>query len=248
MKAWLLDGLGGPFKFDDVPIPSARPGSVLVRMQASTVMSYMQDYVEGKLAIYRPPCGAFVPGGSGIGVIHEVGDDVWHLRPGQRVAISSHLVARENVRSPGQIRVPEQKAERPRIEALRTWPRAPSEKTIAMFESARSPCDMVSAASAAASAIPSASSFTMRDEHGSARSFRDCGAEPAPGARRDGAAWIRATLCARADIRHCGHRGEVAVPAHGNPRRLRHVGRADQLRRTGMDNRPARLSLHRRRP
>ena len=29
MKAWLLDGLGGPFKFDDVPLPSARPGSVV---------------------------------------------------------------------------------------------------------------------------------------------------------------------------------------------------------------------------
>lgn len=103
MKAWLLDGLGGPFTFDDVPVPSVRPGSVLIRMQASTVMSYMQAYVKGKLPIYRAPPGPFVPGGSGIGVIHEVGDDVWHLRPGQRVAISSHLVAQENVRNPGQI-------------------------------------------------------------------------------------------------------------------------------------------------
>jgi len=103
MKAWKLDGLGGPLTFNDVPMPSARAGSVVVRMQASSLMSYMQDYVEGRLPIYRAPPGPFVPGGNGIGVVHEVGDNVWHLRPGQRVAISSHLVAQENVRNPAQM-------------------------------------------------------------------------------------------------------------------------------------------------
>ena len=103
MKAWQLDGLGGPFKFNDIPVPAARPGSVVVRIQASSLMSYMQDYIEGKLPIYRPPRGPFVPGGNGIGVIHAVGENVWHLRAGQRVAISSHFVAQENVRYPAQI-------------------------------------------------------------------------------------------------------------------------------------------------
>ena len=103
MKAWQLDGLGGSFQFNNIPVPAARPGSVVVRIQTSSLMSYMQDYVEGKLPIYRPPRGVFVPGGNGIGIIHEVGGDVWHLRAGQRVAISSHLVAQENVRESAQI-------------------------------------------------------------------------------------------------------------------------------------------------
>jgi alcohol dehydrogenase len=36
-------------------------------------------------------------------VIEAVGGDVWHLKPGQRVVISSHLVARENVSEPAQV-------------------------------------------------------------------------------------------------------------------------------------------------
>jgi alcohol dehydrogenase len=35
--------------------------------------------------------------------IHAVGRDVWHLAAGQRVILSSHLVAHENVPDPGQI-------------------------------------------------------------------------------------------------------------------------------------------------
>lgn len=105
MKAWQLDGLGGSFRYTDLPVPQARPGSVVVRIEASSLMSYMQDYVEGKLPIYQAPRRPFVPGGNGVGIIHEVGEGVWHLAPGQRVVISSHLVAQENVRNPAQILV-----------------------------------------------------------------------------------------------------------------------------------------------
>lgn len=103
MKAWQLDGLGGPFRYIDAPIPEARPGSVVVRVEASSLMSYMQDYVEGKLPIYQAPRRPFIPGGNGVGIIHAVGEGVWHLQRGQRVVISSHLVAQENVRNPAQI-------------------------------------------------------------------------------------------------------------------------------------------------
>ncbi len=33
----------------------------------------------------------------------SVGRDVWHFKPGQRVVISSHFVARDNVEDPAQI-------------------------------------------------------------------------------------------------------------------------------------------------
>lgn len=103
MKAWQLDGLGGSFRYIDSPIPTAKPGSVVVRIEASSLMSYMQDYVEGKLPIYQAPRRPFVPGGNGVGTIHAVGEGVWHLQRGQRVAISSHMVAQENVRNPAQM-------------------------------------------------------------------------------------------------------------------------------------------------
>ncbi|PYE18409.1 alcohol dehydrogenase [Paraburkholderia silvatlantica] len=102
MKAWQLERLGGRLELVERPIPEARAGSVVVRIEASALMSYMQPYVEGKLPIYHAPDRPFIPGGNGVGVIHEVGADVWHLKPGQRVVISSHVVAQENVDEPGQ--------------------------------------------------------------------------------------------------------------------------------------------------
>ena len=103
MKAWRLDRLGGELRFKDVPRPEPRPGSVLVRIEASALMSYLKAYVEGKLPAYRPPPGPFTIGTNGVGVIAAVGREVWHLKPGQRVVLSSHFVAAENVEDPAQV-------------------------------------------------------------------------------------------------------------------------------------------------
>lgn len=103
MKAWQVNRLGGTLRFNDIPMPELRPGTVLVKIETSSLMSYMKDYVEGKLPIYNPPKGAFTPGGNGVGVIHAIGPDVWHLKPGQRVVLSSHFIAAENVEDPAQI-------------------------------------------------------------------------------------------------------------------------------------------------
>src|SRR5712672_2065491 len=103
MKAWQLDRLGGNLTFKDIATPEVRPGSVFVRIEASALMSYLKAYVEGQLPMYNPPKGAFTPGTNGVGVVHAVGRDVWHLKPGQRVVLSSHFVAAENVEDPAQI-------------------------------------------------------------------------------------------------------------------------------------------------
>jgi alcohol dehydrogenase len=103
MKAWRLERLGGALTLKDVPIPETRAGSVLVKVEASSLMSYLKPYVLGQLPIYDPPAGAFTIGTNGVGVVEAVGRDVWHLEPGQRVVISPHAVARENVDDPAQI-------------------------------------------------------------------------------------------------------------------------------------------------
>ena len=103
MKAWRLEKLGGRLALEDVPIPEPRPGSVLVRVEASALMSYLKAYVEGKLPFYNPPAKPFTIGTNAIGTIEAVGRDVWTLRKGQRVVVSSHFVARENVDDPAQI-------------------------------------------------------------------------------------------------------------------------------------------------
>jgi len=102
MKAWKIDRLGGKLEFVDAPIPELRAGSVLIQIQAQSVMSYLEAYLTGQLTAYRAPHN-FIPGGNAIGTVFAVGADVWHLEPGQRVVMSSHLVSRENVDEPGQI-------------------------------------------------------------------------------------------------------------------------------------------------
>ncbi|MFP6557887.1 zinc-binding alcohol dehydrogenase family protein [Paraburkholderia sp. B3] len=102
MKAWQLERLGATLQQVDLPTPEPRAGSVVVRMEASVLMSYMDAYVAGQLPIYHAPDRPFIPGGNGVGVVHAVGSDVWHLKPGQRVVVSSHVVAQENVAEPGQ--------------------------------------------------------------------------------------------------------------------------------------------------
>jgi alcohol dehydrogenase len=103
MKAWRLEKLGGRLSLEDIPVPEPRPGSVLVRVEASALMSYLNTYVEGKLPFYNPPAGPFTIGTNAIGTVQAVGRDVWTIRPGQRVVVSSHFVARENVDDPPQV-------------------------------------------------------------------------------------------------------------------------------------------------
>jgi alcohol dehydrogenase len=102
MKGWRLDRLGGRLRFDEVAMPEVRPGSVLVRVEASVLMTYMKPYVEGKLPVYNAPKTEFTPGGNAVGVVTGVGKDVWHVKPGRRVVISSHVTAGENVEDPAQ--------------------------------------------------------------------------------------------------------------------------------------------------
>ena len=102
MKAWRLDRLGGTLRFEDAPIPEPRAGGVVVKVEASTLMSYLKAYVEGRLPIYSPPDGPFTPGGNAIGIVHAVGREVYHVKVGQRVVTSSHIVANENAPEPAQ--------------------------------------------------------------------------------------------------------------------------------------------------
>lgn len=103
MRSWRLERLGGELRLEEMPKPTVRPGGVLVRVEASTLMSYMKAYVEGRLPVYRAPSGAFTPGGNCVGVIEDVGLGVWQLVPGQRVILSALFTSAEQVAEPAQL-------------------------------------------------------------------------------------------------------------------------------------------------
>ena len=58
---------------------------------------------KGDLPFYDPPAKPFTIGTNAIGIVEAVGRDVWSLEQGQRVVVSSHFVARENVDDPAQV-------------------------------------------------------------------------------------------------------------------------------------------------
>ena len=101
-SAWRLAAPGGTLSLEQVAVPEPRPGTVRVRMQAVPLLSYLRTYAEGKLP-YWYPAGPFTPGTNGIGTVEAVGSDVYHLTPGQRVAVSPYLVANEIADDPAQV-------------------------------------------------------------------------------------------------------------------------------------------------
>jgi len=103
MKAWQLDKLGGTLSLNRISTPEVRPGSVRVKVEAAVLASYLKRYVSGELVRYQAPTGPFTPVGNAVGLIDAVGRDVWHLKPGQRVVLSSYFVSTENVPEPGHI-------------------------------------------------------------------------------------------------------------------------------------------------
>ena len=103
MKAWRLERLGGALTLQDRPIPVPRPGTVLLRIEASPLLSYLKAYMAGELPSYSAPSTPFTPGTNAVGVVEAVGPDVWHLAANQRVVFSPHFVAGENVDDPAQI-------------------------------------------------------------------------------------------------------------------------------------------------
>lgn len=102
MKAWVLEKPGGALSLQDLPTPAVRPGCVLVEMKAVPLLSYTRGYLNGDLPYWYPE-RPFTPGTNGVGLIKEVGEGLYHLKAGQRIAVTPYLVANEPIAEPAQI-------------------------------------------------------------------------------------------------------------------------------------------------
>ena len=102
MKAWRVYGPGGRVALEDLEVPHAKPGGVVVRMEAAPVLSYMRQVLDGSLG-YAMPAQPFVPGTNGIGIVETVGAAVYHLRSGDRVILNPHYAVDERTANPAQL-------------------------------------------------------------------------------------------------------------------------------------------------
>lgn len=92
--ALVLSSTSVPLSVEERPLPTVTPGSALVRVISSSVVSYMGDVYSGK-RVYPFPTH-FVPGTSGIGRVAAVGPDATLLAPGQLVWIGSFIRGRDD--------------------------------------------------------------------------------------------------------------------------------------------------------
>ena len=88
-KAWRLHA-HNDLRFDDVATPKPAPDGVLVRIEAGMVLSYMGRVLSGQMPYSLPPL-PFVPGTNAVGRVIAAGDNVGHVRTGDRVFLSPHL-------------------------------------------------------------------------------------------------------------------------------------------------------------
>jgi len=91
MKAIQVQDFGGPevLQLQEVPIPKAGTGQVLVRVHAAGVNPYEAYMRSGKYPLL--PALPYTPGSDGAGTIETVGAGVKKAKPGDRVYIAKSL-------------------------------------------------------------------------------------------------------------------------------------------------------------
>ena len=88
-KAWRLHA-HNDLRFEDVETPKPAADGVLVAIEAGMVLTYTGKVLSGSVPYSLPPM-PFVPGTNAIARVVAVGDDVTHVRRGDRVFLSPHL-------------------------------------------------------------------------------------------------------------------------------------------------------------
>ncbi|WP_299186422.1 alcohol dehydrogenase AdhP [uncultured Psychrobacter sp.] len=85
MKAAVLHEFGQPLQIEEVDIPTPGAGQIVVKMQASGVCHTDLHAVEGDWPVKPSP--PFIPGHEGVGLVTAVGENVRHVKEGDRVGV-----------------------------------------------------------------------------------------------------------------------------------------------------------------
>jgi len=93
-RALVLKSTSEPLSIETQPIPTAVPGSVIVKVLGLSIIPYLHAILDGTLpySISLP----MVPGSSCIARIHSVGPDATSLSPGQLVFCDLTVRARDD--------------------------------------------------------------------------------------------------------------------------------------------------------
>lgn len=85
MKAAVVKAFGEPLVIEHVPVPQPGSGQILVKIAATGVCHTDLHAAEGDWPV--KPVPPFIPGHEGVGQVVAVGDNVHHLKVGDRVGV-----------------------------------------------------------------------------------------------------------------------------------------------------------------
>ena len=86
MRAAVVPGFGKPLRIDELPVPTPRPGEVLIKMIASGVCHTDLHAADGDWPVKPTP--PFVPGHEGAGIVAAVGAGVTQVKEGDAVGLA----------------------------------------------------------------------------------------------------------------------------------------------------------------
>jgi D-arabinose 1-dehydrogenase-like Zn-dependent alcohol dehydrogenase len=92
--ALVLHSRATPLSLENVPIPAAVPGSVVIKVLSTYILSYLSSVLDGT-APYQLSL-PLTPGANTIGRIHDVGPDSTILKAGQLVFCDITVRARDD--------------------------------------------------------------------------------------------------------------------------------------------------------
>lgn len=94
-RALWLSSFDKPLELIDLPVPTATPGSAVVKVLNTVLFPYAEEIHEGKLTVFNLQL-PLVPHPSQIGRIHAVGPDAVTAKPGDLVFFSAPVSARDD--------------------------------------------------------------------------------------------------------------------------------------------------------
>jgi alcohol dehydrogenase len=100
-KAWRLHALND-LRFDDIDTPTPAADGIIAKIEAGMVLSYTGKVLSGAVPYSLPPM-PYVPGTNAIARVIAVGENVTHVRTGDRAFLSPHLRGDIPSREPPQI-------------------------------------------------------------------------------------------------------------------------------------------------
>lgn len=91
MQAARLHEYGKPLQVDQIPRPTIRSGAVLIRVVASQVPAFTNEVISGKRHYAMPQPFPLIPGPNSLGIVEEVGADVFDIEVGQLVLVDPRI-------------------------------------------------------------------------------------------------------------------------------------------------------------